>query len=53
MPPGLLHFFASYPESQIGVVLYNGPDREVDANGRKIMFVPLFKAARVGELLDS
>ena len=53
IPPGLMHFFVSYPETRLGVVLYDGPDSEAQIDERKVLFVPLFKTARVGELLDS
>lgn len=51
IPPGLVHFFAAYPETKTGVVLYDGPEREVETNSRKVIFAPLFKAAKIGELL--
>ena len=51
IPPGMLAFFASYPESKSGVVLYDGPESSVSVDGRTVFFAPLFKASRVFDLL--
>ncbi len=47
IPPGILHFFAFYPETKRAVVLYDGPEQEVILDGRTVTFAPLWKACRV------
>jgi predicted AAA+ superfamily ATPase len=50
-PAGIRHFFDYYPETRVAVVLYDGPEVSRTEDGRRLFFVPLYKACRIPGLL--
>lgn len=50
-PPGIRHFFDYYPETRAAVVLYDGPEVSRTEDGRRLFFLPLYKACRIPGLL--
>lgn len=51
IPPGLSHFLKNYPDTRTAVVLYDGKEHSTRYIQTQILFLPLYKACRIGALL--
>jgi uncharacterized protein len=51
IPSGLANFFRFYPETRIGVVLYDGAETTSNYDGRSVYFAPIYKAGKVLDLI--
>ncbi len=47
IPPGILHFFAYYPETLQACVLYDGKEITIHHGHRTVNFLPLYKSSMI------